>query len=346
MLPNSFEMIGIMSASWSRRTLVTVLACGTTGLLSGCEGGPSADVEVGPTDGTGRPIRSKAADVPLLVTVLQRTRYLLSLGRDLGPGDQSRLLREAQTAHGLQADVLERLLQAARVDPGAASIPPDAGATTTAGSMPADAGAAATATATPPSRAQRIVTLRSALADDVAGRQLRSLAKASAANLPMLVSVYGERGASAMLLGARVPWPPLSGPSGADAIGVLGGLRPAVYALEVAAARSSAAERERYEAALAPLGKLTRQVTELAGAAAPVAPLGYGLPGPLTTRAQRTDLVAAALRPLPAAVVAGTGGLTGDRAAIFGSVRLLAEVLRVGHPFGLPVTGFPGMSVP
>ncbi len=284
--------------------------------------------------------------MPLLLAVLQRTRYVISLGRDLGPGAQSRLLGEAQTAHGQQADVLERLLRAAQVDPGTASNPPDAAASTTAAPRPADAGTTATATATPASRDRRIVTLRSALADDVTPGQLRSLAGASAANLPMLVSLYAERGAAAMLLGARVPWPPLAGPSGADAIGVLGGLRPAVYALEVAAARSSAAERERYEAALAPLRGLTRQVTELAGAAAPVAPLGYGLPGPLTTRAQRTDLVAQALRPLPAAVVAGTGGLAGDHAALSGSVRLLAEVLRVGHPFGLPVTGFPGMSVP
>lgn len=320
-----------MSACWSRRALVTVLVCGSTGLLSACEREPGTDLEVGPTDGAGRPIRSQAADVPLLLAVLQRTRYVISLGRDLGPGAKSRLLGEAQTAHEQQADVLERLLRAAQVDPGTASNPPEAAATTTA---------------TPASRDQRIVTLRSALAEDVDRGQLRPLAGASAANLPMLVSVYGERGAAATLLGARVPWPPLTGPSGADALDVLAGLRPAVYALEVAAARSAAVERERYEAALAPLRRLTRQVTELAGPAAPVAPLGYGLPGPLSTPAQRTDVVTQALRPLPAAVVAGTGGLAGDLAAISGSVRLLAEVLRVGHPFGLPVTGFPGMSLP
>lgn len=336
-------MIRGMSVRWSRRSLVAALACGAAGVLTACDGDPGADVEVGPTDGAGLPIRSRAADVPLLLAVLQRTRDLVVLGQDLGPGPGSPLLREAQLAHTEQADVLERLLRAADVDLGTGSPAAEEAASTTS-SSPADAGATGTAPA--PSREQHIAVLRAELSDDVDPDRLRRLTEVSGANLPMLVSVHGERAAVALLLGARLSWPPLTGPSGAATIDILAGLRPAVYTLEVAAARSAATERERYETALASLRRLTRQVTELAGPAAPVAPLGYGLPGPLTARVQRTDLVVRALRPLPAAVVAGTAGLTGDRAGISGSVRLLAEVLRVGHPFGLPVTGFPGMTVP
>ncbi|MBA2697110.1 MAG: hypothetical protein H0U62_15035, partial [Actinobacteria bacterium] len=195
-------------------------------------------------------------------------------------------------------------------------------------------------------RAERVAALVTAVSDDATPERLRPLSGASAANLPMLVSLHGERAAAALLLGGRISWPTLSRPAGARTVGLLAALRPAVYTLEVVAARASGEERGRFESVLASLGGLTRQVTELAGPAAPAAPLGYGLPEPLSTPAQRARLVTQALQPLPAAVVVGTAGLTGDSAGINGSVRLLAEVTRLGHPFGLPVTGFPGMTVP
>lgn len=336
-----------MSLPWSRRALLATLACASAGVLTGCEDQTGDDIQVSPTDASGRPIPSQAADVPLLLAVLQRTRDLVVLGRDLGPGPQSALLGEVQAAHGQQADVLARLLQAAGVDPGSASIPPDDGAANTSAPVPGDEGDSATSTASPVApRRERVATLVASLPHDLTKVRLRALSEASAANLPMLVSLHGERAAAALLLGAPVTWPTLTGPTGARTVGVLAALRPAVYTLEVTAARASGPERERYETALAPLRQLTRQVTELAGPAAPAAPLGYGLPEPLSTANQRAALVARALQPLPAAVVEGTAGLTGDLAGVSGSVRLLAEVLRVGHPFGVPVTGFPGMAVP
>lgn len=344
-----------MSAPWSRRSLLAALACAGAGVLSGCEQHSGEKVQVGPTDAAGRLIPAQAADTTLLLAVLERTRELITLGRDLGPGPQSVLLRETQIAHVQQAEVLTRLLQAAGIGPGALTRPPGEGAAATSrpdsgqtsAPVPDDAGQGATATAGPaPPRPQRLATLVASLPGEVSRERLRPLAGASAANLPTLISLHGERAAAALLLEAPITWPPLTGPTGARTVGLLAALRPAVYVLEVTSARAATTERERYERALAPLRGLTRQVTELAGAAAPAAPLGYGLPEPLSTAKQRAALVTRALRPLPAAVVAGTASLTGDLPGISGSVRLLGEVISVGHPFGIPLTGFPGMSVP
>ncbi|MCK0111245.1 DUF4439 domain-containing protein [Ornithinimicrobium sp. F0845] len=180
---------------------------------------------------------------------------------------------------------------------------------------------------------------------DVSTEALTGLTEVSAANLPMLIAIAGQRGATARILGADLVWEPLTGPSDAAAAELLDAYRPAVYGFEVLAARSHGDERTAYERVLSPLRQVTRQLTQLAGEAAPPAPLGYGLPEALDGQASRERLAGSLMAALPPTIMAPTKGFVGDVAAVTGSVHLLAEAVRLGRPWN-PMTGFPGMQVP
>lgn len=340
-------MIPAMPARCSRRAVLLACLCGAGAVISGCEASTDPDDPALPTDGAGRPIKTSAADVGLLLATLQRTRSLVDMGEEIAPFTRGSLLEQLHQAHQTQHQVLTRLLIAARVDPG-----PAPGVATSSPQTGGDAGAGVTDTAAPntaaPTRSRKALAegLAQELTEDASPAAMEAVAGAGAANLPMLIALHGQRTASAALLGATWSWPTLAGPTGPATVGLLSALRPAVYVLEVLAARTAGKERGRYEQALRPLRTLTRQVTELAAEAAPPAPLGYGLPAFADTPSARADLAAQAMRPLPAAVIDGTAALSGDLAAVTGSVRLLGEVVRLGRPFGLAITGFPGMTVP
>ncbi len=335
-----------MPARLSRRTLLVSAGVGAAAALSACDSAADTDTDVGPTDGAGRPIRSEAADVVLMLATLQRTRSLLVLATGVVEGDTSGVIAEVEASLAEQAAVLERLLRAAEVDPGPGPDPatgtrddglvttgPDDAAVTSGGGVP---------------RPDRVNALADGLADDAGPEALAEVSGASAANLPTFLALHGQRAAAAVLLRRRLPWPDLTGPEGPAAVGPLVTLRQAVYVLEVAAARAMADgdERARYEEALESVRPLTDQVRALAGSAAPTPPLGYALPGGLQSAAQRSALAGDALAAVPAAVLDGSAGLTGDLAGVTGSVRILSVVVPHAQRFGVPLAAFPGMTVP
>jgi hypothetical protein len=177
---------------------------------------------------------------------------------------------------------------------------------------------------------------------------VRELSTASSANLLLLASLCAQHVASAARLGAPVGWDPLAGPLGAAAVPVLAAARPAVFGLEVLAARSApdSPERADYEAVLRPLRGVTRQLSTLAGHAAPVAPLGYDLPEPLETAAQRRDLARRLVADLAPATLDAAQRVPGDLAQLTGVVQLVSESALWSDLLGGPAQPFPGMTLP
>lgn len=349
-----------MPASCSRRVLLALMAAGTAGLLAGCSedsavpqsaARPSPTDAVEPADGP-RPTPapaipdatdvSDAADRPALLAALLTSRDLrdrAALIRGVR-GPQARVLEECSGALTQQVDALTRLLQA-----GGITVPPDPAAAPA--ERPDDAATTSgTSAGTSTERSRLLDELASAAALAVAPQMLDQLSEVSRVNLAMLTSVAAQRAAMAGALGRPVRWEPLAGPTGEAAAVLLGAVRPAGYGFQVLAARSRGDERAAYEATLTMLKALTRELTQLAGDAAPPAPLGYVLPDPLDTRHRRARLATALFAVLPPTVVAGAHAYTGDRASVAGTVRLLAEVVVAGRPWGLSIEGFAGMTVP
>jgi hypothetical protein len=336
-----------MPTRLTRRSLLVSAGLGAAAALAACDSTGDSDSEVGPTDGAGRVIRSEAADVVLMFATLERTRSLLVLASGLVEEATSGVLPEIEASLAEQAAVLERLLRAAEVDPGpgpevapaapsrvdetAVTTGPDDAAQTSGGGVP---------------RGDRMEALADGLAADAGPEALAQVAAATAANLPTLLALHGQRAAAAVLLRRRLSWPELVGPDGPAAVGSLVALRQAVYALEVAAAKAGGEERTGYEEILDSVRPLTDQIQALAGSAAPTPPLGYALPDGLESRQRRSALVMDVLAAVPAAVLDGSAGLAGDVAGVTGSVRVLSVVVPHAQRLGVPLAAFPGMTVP
>lgn len=358
-------MITTMASQISRRSVLAALGLGTGVVLAGCQDGadqddPTARPGPGRTEDTDSP--TATADVPpdgaLLAAALTRARELSQRCRAVTGAENWRAEAQEQTQSALdeQVAVLERLLEAGDVP---VPAPPGDGAGSTAGpdgapstAVPGDDSATTTGgddaeqTQTPADRAAReLEQLADACRADVTPQALTPLADLTAENLPVLVAIAAQRGATAAVFGRAPQWGELQGPTGEAAVALLEAYRPAVYAFGVLAARSREDERTSYETALAPLREVTRLLTQLAGDAAPPAPLGYTLPegswDPEGRRQLATDLLAA----IPPTITGQVPGLAGDAAGIAGSVRLLADVQHVGRGW-IPVPGFPGLQVP
>jgi hypothetical protein len=175
---------------------------------------------------------------------------------------------------------------------------------------------------------------------------VRAAATSTPTNLAMLVSLAAQHADSAARLGAPVGWDPLVGPAGAAAVPVLAVTRPAVFGFEVLAARSLDDERARYERILDEVRSLTRQLTTLAGSAAPVAPLGYDLPEPLDTPGQRRALGRALVADIAPAGLHAAERLRGNADELAGAVRIVAESSLWGRELGSTPEPFPGMTLP
>lgn len=177
-------------------------------------------------------------------------------------------------------------------------------------------------------------------------RVLEDLSRSSALNRAMLVSLAAQHAESARLLGAPVDWSQLQGPVGAAAVPVLARTRPAVFGLEVVAARSRGEERRRYESVLASVRSTTRALTTLAGDAAPLPPLGYDLPEPLDEEPDRLALAQALVRDVEPAVLSVVARAGSDVEQMHSLVRLLAETQESAHELGGGPDPFPGMTLP
>jgi len=360
-----------MSAAITRRAALAAIGLGVCGALAACEGDTAPSDRTAqpgpnqPDDPTGAP--SRAADSEILLAALDRAGELAQRCREItGATDWRATLQEqVQTALDEQVTVLANVLRAGNVevpqpstsapapspdDAAASSGGPGDGATASGspGDTAASTGDAADQTSGPSQAELAAAALRDlgqSCLEDVSATSLDSLSTVTAANLPMLISIAGQRGATAHLFGQVPRWGDLTGPTDAAANSLLAAYRPAVYGFEVLAARASGEERTAYEAVLDPLRTATRQITQLAGKAAAPAPLGYGLPTGTGDEDGRKRLAGELLAAIPPAIMGQTRAFAGDGASIAGSVRLLADAVRLAQPWN-PVTGFPGMRVP
>lgn len=326
-------MIWPMPAPLSRRVFVGLLGLSGASALAGCSLDPGTDPAPTGPDATD-PVIQGVPDLPTLIRAHDRARELARLADGLTGGTKTerRVLARARTDLGGQADVLGRLLAAGGL--------PD---TATATASPGDDAVTTTAPASDTSAGLRRLSREAAT--DVGPTSLDALAGTSAANLTMLVSMAGQRGALASALGTLVAWPALAGPRDAAAATLLTAWRPVVYGFQVLGAKAAGDERAAFTAALSRLEALASQLSTLAGAEAGPPPLGYTLDGDLQTSRGRKALAVALLATLPPAVLTGTDAYTDDAASVAGSVRLLAETLDLARPWALDEGPFPGMEL-
>jgi len=321
----------------SRRSLVAALGIGSGGLFAACDrAGPDRD-----RSDRSNPTRQPApteplADTDLLLRTWQDTRRLRRMAQQaIAEPAEREALADTDRILGVQEVVLGRLVQAQR---GGTDLLTD-----TAAEVSSPPGSTDGTSVTDEPQAG-VNSLAEALAPgEETQRVLRGV---SGSNLPTLLSLHGARSAAAARLGFSPGWSPMAGPSGAAAITLLASLRQAVYGFEVLAARSRDQERTGYRAALSALRPLTRAVTDLAGPAAPAPPLGYAWRQPLDTPARRNRAAQELAEPLPAAAMAGASARAGDTDAIAGTLHVMHTVVGVGAGAGLPIVGFPGLTVP
>ena len=325
-------------AATPRRTVLRVGAgIATAALLAGCSGerlrtpwspDPSADAQEG----------RATPDLPLLTDVRDRVAtYRDLLARTRPTGGRRGLVRTLDDVWVTQQERLDLVLQALGAGGvGDGGDGPDGGAAVTA---PGDD---ATATSAGP---LELVEVGRRVREDLSTMR-EGVATSTSVHRPMLLSLAAQHLASAERLGAGTDWPPLVGPVGTAAVPVLARTRPAIFALEVVAARSGGEEREDYEEVLAALRSVTRSLVTLAGDAAPVAPLGYDLPEPLADADQRRALARAVVQDVGPAVltVADRAGQDGDQVESY--LRLVMQARLWADRLGVADQAFPGMSLP
>lgn len=346
-----------MPLSLSRRTLLrAALAGGAATVLVACDSerrprlpAPSEPV-VQPDDPATWP-----ADSELLLEVREQVHQVLASAREVeSPG---RALSELQSHWTTQLTRLEELVSAGGVPlPELPELPPQAVRDDAATTAPGDG---STGTEEPEDEAagdDAAATWQApgSLTPTQLGEELRErlpdlveqISSASPLNLPVLVSLAAHHASSAIRLRAPIEWEPLAGPEGAAAVPLLAVARPAVFGLEVLAARSFGKERESYEKVLDGVRSLTRQLTSLAGDAAPVAPLGYDLPESLDEEDARHDLARALVGDLAPAALRTAERVSGRPDQMMSIVRVVAESVPWARSFGGPGEPFPGMTLP
>lgn len=327
----------------SRRNVVAAMLAVGGAVLTGCSPAPDeGGDEATPTSEGRRERRDSAAgsgiaDLDVLRITLERTRDLATVSHAVLEGAPSRDKRVAEVDRvlGIQNAVLSRLVQAGSSPAGGTSgLIPD----------PTDApGDEATTTGAVP----RVKTLEQLLADCSSPEVVRTeLTTVGGANIATLMSLHGTRRACIELLTQEPQTPTVSGPSGPGAITALAGLRQCLYGLQVLAARSSDQERSTYVEAIRRLRGPTRQLIELAGSAAPVAPLAYGLPCDTSTSRERRALARSLITATLESIIAGSSARAGDADSIEGTVSLMSLIASVGTTVGVPLEGFPGLAVP
>lgn len=338
----------------SRRQLLRGGLLGLTALtLSACSGtprtpwSPDPDVEDALPD-------NLPPDGELILLARERVHRYRGVLDQVGPRSaaQRSTVRHLSSVWTEQQDRLEALLALAGVElpvlEDVPVVPVDAAASTTT----PEGDESAVTSGAPDDAAS--TSAAPGLDRTVLGQQVREdlptalseLARSTATNRPMLTSLLAQHAESARLLLAPVDWPPLVGPVGTAAVPVLQATRPAVFGLEVVAARSRGEERDLFESVLDPLRSITRALTTLAGDAAPVPPLGYDLPEPLDDADARMQLARDLVHDVSPAVLSVVARAGADVAQLESLVRIIAESSSWAGELGVTGTAFPGMTLP
>ena len=336
-----------MPRAVSRRAVLGALAgVGGAVLLAGCDD-EVRRTPVSPTEGVRADDPATwPPDTQLFIAARQRVHgYRLALDVVTGRDGARERLAELWRA---QQERLELLITLGGVplpellDEPAVTLPPDTSSSTSDGS--ADDTGGATSTPDDPVRPEAKSLGRAMRSDHT--QACRELSTATATNVPTLASLVAQHVAAAAWLGAPVEWGEMAGPTGAAAVPVLAVSRPAVFGLEVVAARSRDEERADYESVLDPLRSVTRQLATLAGPAAPVAPLGYDLPEPLETADQRRELARQLVSDIAPAALDAAQRLPGRADELTGVVRVVSDTVAWDRALGTKAVPFPGMTLP
>lgn len=332
-------MSSVIPVRPSRRSLLIALAGGTAAVVLGaCEGDPQRTPVLPEPTGTVLPDDPDTwpPDSELLLVVRERVHALREYAAGSGPQDE--LTREVFAQWGLQQERLETLITVGGVplpELAPVRLAADDAAATSGG--PDDAAATSAA----PRRAPLATVVRDGFPELV-----ELVAQASPTNLPMLTSLASAHAVAAEQLGARVAWEPLTGPPGAAAVPILAALRPAIFGLEVLSARSRGEERADYETVLGEVRSLTRQLTTLAGEAAPVAPMGYDLPEPLESARQRRRLSRALVADIAPAALSTVDRVRGEVDHLTSVARVVSSAALWGARLNAQPEPFPGMTLP
>lgn len=350
----------------SRRNLLRGGLLGLAALtVAGCSGGRVRTPWSPDPDTDDELPANLPPDGELLLLALDRVhRYRTQLGQ-VGPRSrgQRSAVRHLTSVWQVQQERLEQLLTLAGVElPALDEVPALA-----PGSTDAESGAATASPGGTGGGARAGTTSSAAGQDDAAGTSappgpdvsvlgervrtdlptaLAELARSTATNRAVLTSLLAQHAESARLLEAPVAWTPLAGPVGAAAVPVLQVTRPAVFGLEVVAARSGGEERELFESVLGPLRRITRALTTLAQDAAPVPPLGYDLPEPLDDAEARLELARALVHDVAPAALSVVDRAGSDEPQLQSLVRIVAESSQWSRDLGVTGAPFPGMSLP
>lgn len=285
-------------------------------------------------------------DGELLLLARERLHGYQGLLAQVGPRSaaQRSVLRHLTSMWTEQQERLEQLLTLAGVELPTLADTPDQGAGDGASATTAGDGTDDAASTSAAPGLDRTVLGEAVRAD--LPTALAELARSTATNRAMLTSLLAQHAESARLLLSAVEWSPLVGPVGTAAVPVLQATRPAVFGLEVVAARSRGEERDLFESVLDPLRRITRALTTLAGDAAPVPPLGYDLPEPLDDAETRMQLARDLVHDVSPAVLSVVDRAGADEAQLESLVRIIAEASAWGRELGVTGTAFPGMTLP
>ncbi len=278
--------------------------------------------------------RKSVPDEAVLVDLVRRTTALAqAAGRVPNPNDAvSRLANIHQT----QADVLRSRLTTAGV-PNHVIDGSTASATTASTTAPT-----AAVSAPPQTTPQDVAAAETALVAAV----LPALPTVTAANRAVVASVVASCGAAAELLGATVPWPAADALPPAAAVPLLDGTRSAAYAFQVVAAQTGGDQRAVAEGTHTDLDSRATELAGMAGSSAPVGPLGYALPYPVTAPDVATRLAGQVLTTLVAGGLAPLATLPEGSTATTTLVRLLVDAQRLGRTWGVAPVPFPGQAYP
>lgn len=321
----------------SRRTLLGALAWGAgaagTDLLSGCGiriGGPN------PPPQTPRP-RQPLPDEQVMLTAFTDATLLARDAAAIAPADN--LTRSLAALHRTHSLVLRDALRRAGVpDAVVAAAVPTPGPSAPGGPTPAGS-----PTSVPPVTRARLAAAEATVLTEAA---LASLSSATTMHRPLLTAVGVCRAVAATRLGTAVAWPASDPLPTTVAVTLLEATRSVAYGFEIVAARLRSDART---AALATLHQVQQRETALvsaAGAEAQPEPLGYDLPFPVTTPDEGRRLATTVLSGLVARGLDSLDTLPSGSGAIGIVVRLQAEAVALGTPWGVALTPFPGLTYP
>jgi hypothetical protein len=283
--------------------------------------------------------RKSVPDEAVLVDLVRRTTALAqAAGRVPNPNDA---VNRLATVHRTQADVLRSRLTAAGVPnhviDGTTSTTSPTSGTGTAATAPT-----AAVSAPPSTTPQDVGTAETALVAGV----LPALATVTTANRAVVASVVASSGAAAELLGASVPWPAADPLPPAAAVPLLEGTRSAAYAFLVVAAQTAGDQRAGAEGTHTDLMSRAAELAAMAGSSAPVQPLGYALPYPVTAPDVAARLAGQVLTTLVAGGLGPLATLPEGSTATTTLVRLLVGAQRLGRTWGVAPMPFPGQAYP